>query len=288
MLKTNEPMCQHTTFRIGGPADFYAEPESKEELIRLVMSCRKEHREFSVIGNGSNLLVGDRGYRGMVIALGKSFSGICVSGNEIEAEAGALLSAIAAAAMKESLAGMEFASGIPGSLGGAVVMNAGAYGGEIKDILSGVTVLEEDGTEKKVLPEELALGYRSSNVLSRNRIVLSAKFSLKPGKQEEISSLMHELNERRREKQPLEYPSAGSAFKRPAGFFAGRLIQDAGLSGFSVGGAKVSEKHCGFIINTGKATAEDVRNLIREIQERVFLSSGVRLEPEIKMMGEFE
>lgn len=240
-----------------------------------------------MIGNGSNLLVGDGGIRGAVIALGRSFARVAVNGTEVRAEAGALLSNVASAALKASLAGMEFASGIPGSVGGAVFMNAGAYGGEMKDILLSAAVLERDGSIREAGPEELELGYRTSNIGARGRTVLAATFRLTPGNAEEISAKMKELNARRREKQPLEFYSAGSTFKRPAGYFAGKLIEEAGLRGFRVGGAQISEKHCGFVINRGDATSADIRKLIGETVRRVREQSGVTLEPEVKMIGEF-
>jgi UDP-N-acetylmuramate dehydrogenase len=285
--KENEPMSRHTTFKIGGPADFFAEPESTEEIALTVRKCLEEDLPFTVIGNGSNLLVGDRGCRGVIISLGKAVSGITCEGNFLKAEAGALLGAVSAEALKRSLSGMECLSGIPGTIGGALVMNAGAYGGELKDILVEAEILEADGTKTSVLPDELELGYRSSNILSLSRTVLSVKVRLFPGEASAISGKMKELNEKRKEKQPLEYPSAGSAFKRPEGYFAGKLIEEAGLKGFHIGGAEVSEKHCGFIINRGSATAADVRQLIQEIERRVYENAGVRLTPEVKMIGEF-
>jgi UDP-N-acetylmuramate dehydrogenase len=287
VFRKNEPMSAHTTFRVGGPADLYAEPESLDDLQELIAVSRGEGKAYTVIGNGSNLLVGDKGYRGIVIALGKKVAGIRVNGTRLTAEAGALLSVAAGIAQKEGLSGMECLSGIPGSVGGALVMNAGAYGGEIRDILVSANVLEADGTVSEVPAAELELGYRSSNIPSLGRTVLSAEFSLTAGNPEEIAAKMKELNGRRKEKQPLEYPSAGSTFKRPEGYFAGKLIEDAGLRGFTVGGAMVSEKHCGFVINRGNATAGDILALIREVRRRVLENSGVLLEPEVKMMGEF-
>ena len=286
IYRKNEPMKLHTTFRIGGPADVYAEPESAEELAELISVCEGSGTPYLVIGHGSNLLVGDGGFRGTVICLGKAFGDIRVDGGCIEAQAGALLGTVANAALEHSLAGMEFASGIPGSVGGALVMNAGAYGGEIKDILESAEILETDGSRCVVTAEELELGYRTSNILPLGRTVLSARFRLSKGDPEEISAKMKDLNGRRKEKQPLEYPSAGSTFKRPEGYFAGKLIEDAGCKGLTVGGAQVSEKHAGFVINIGDATAEDVEELIRQVQKRVLDQSGVMLEPEIKMTGE--
>ena len=258
IYRTNEPMKLHTTFRIGGPADVYAEPESAEELMELISVCEGSGTPYMILGHGSNILVGDGGIRGTVICLGKAFAEIRVDGDCIEAQAGALLGAVASTALEHGLAGMEFASGIPGSVGGALVMNAGAYGGEIKDILESAEILETDGSRCAVTAEELELGYRTSNILPLGRTVLSARFRLKPGDPEEIAAKMKDLNGRRKDKQPLEYPSAGSTFKRPEGYFAGKLIEDAGCKGLTVGGAQVSEKHAGFVINIGDATAKDV------------------------------
>lgn len=284
----NEPMSRHTTFRIGGPADYYVTPHSKEEIRDVIQACRQAQIPYYILGNGSNLLVGDRGYRGAVIQIFKNFSDIQVEGLEIRAKAGALLSRIAKTAMTNGLTGMEFAAGIPGTLGGAVVMNAGAYGGEMKDILKEAVVLTENGEFLTLTAEELELGYRTSVIAKKRYFVLEAKLALRKGASEEIQAIMEDLHGRRVSKQPLEYPSAGSTFKRPAGYFAGKLIMDAGLRGFSVGDAQVSEKHCGFVINKGRATAEDVRNLMDEVIRKVQEASGVTLEPEVKMLGEFK
>lgn len=287
ILRKNEPMSLHTSFRVGGPADVYAEPEDDWELRELIDTCTAAGTPWLLMGHGSNLLFGDGGFRGTVICLGKAFSEIRVDGDVIEAQAGALLSAVANAALEHGLTGMEFASGIPGSVGGALVMNAGAYGGEIKDILEEAEILEMDGTPQRVAADELELGYRTSNITSLGRTVLGARFRLKKGDPEQISALMKDLNNRRKEKQPLEYPSAGSTFKRPEGYFAGKLIQDAGCKGLAIGGAQVSEKHAGFVINKGGATAKDILDLIEEVQRRVLEDSGVTLEPEIRMAGDF-
>ncbi len=287
IYRENEPMKLHTSFRIGGPADIYAEPESTEELRELMDAARRNGSEYAVIGHGSNLLVGDGGFRGTIICLGKAFSEIHVAGDMLEAQAGALLGTAANAALEYGLAGMEFASGIPGSVGGAVVMNAGAYGGEMKDILESAEILEADGTVNRMTAEALELSYRSSNIAALSRIVLSGRYRLQPDSREEISARMRDFNGRRREKQPLEFPSAGSTFKRPKGFFSGKLIEDAGCKGLRSGGAQVSEKHAGFVINTGNASAADVLVLIREVQRRVRELSGVELQPEVKMLGEF-
>lgn len=287
-LLQDEPMKKHTTFRIGGPADYYAEPDMSRisKLIEMAKAC---DMPVTVIGNGSNLLVGDKGIRGLVIGIGKGMSEITAQGNGriITAGAGAILAAVAAKAAEASLSGLEFASGIPGSVGGAVVMNAGAYGGEIKDVLIDATVLTAEGELKTVTRDELDLSYRHSIVPQKGYIVLSARFMLTPKPQDEIKSYMAELRAKRVEKQPLEYPSAGSTFKRPEGYFAGKLIMDAGLRGYSVGDAQVSQKHCGFVVNKGEATAADVLTLIKDVQETVLKQFGVKLEPEVKMIGEF-
>lgn len=283
----NEPMKKHTTFRIGGPADYYLCPHSVKEVQKVVEICREEKLPYFILGNGSNLLVSDKGYRGAVIQLWKNVSDIRVKGCLIEAMAGASLAKIAAQALEEGLTGMEFASGIPGTLGGAVVMNAGAYGGEMKDILKEALVMDSEGKVFTLDKKELKLGYRTSTVKENGYIVLSAVLELRMGKREEIRKLMEELKQRRIDKQPLDMPSAGSTFKRPEGYFAGKLIMDTGLRGFSVGGAQVSEKHCGFVVNTGGATASDVLALIREVQKRVREKFGVELETEVKFLGEF-
>lgn len=283
----NEPMKKHTTFRIGGPADYYLCPHSAKEIQKVVEICREEKLPYFILGNGSNLLVSDKGYRGAVIQLWKNVSDIGVEGCLIHAKAGASLAKIAAQALEEGLTGMEFAAGIPGTLGGAVVMNAGAYGGEMKDILKEVLVMDQQGRIFTLEKKDLKLGYRTSAVKEKGYIVLAAALELRPGNREEIKKLMEDLKQRRVEKQPLELPSAGSTFKRPEGYFAGKLIMDAGLRGFSIGGAQVSEKHCGFIVNTGGASASDVLALIREVQKKVRDKFGVELETEVKFLGEF-
>ena len=283
----NEPMRKHTTFRIGGPADFYLCPHSAKEIQKTVAICREEELPYFILGNGSNLLVSDQGYRGVVIQLWKNVSDILVEGCRIRAKAGASLAKIAGEALEEGLTGMEFAAGIPGTLGGAVVMNAGAYGGEMKDILQEALVMDEQGEIFTLKKEEPHLGYRTSIIKEKGYIVLAAALELQPGDRKEIKEKMDELKQRRVEKQPLDMPSAGSTFKRPEGYFAGKLIMDAGLRGFSVGGAQISEKHCGFVVNTGKATANDVLTLIREVQKRVRDKFGVELETEVKFLGEF-
>lgn len=286
-IRLSEPMEAHTTFRVGGPADYFVTPGTKDELADIIACCRAEQVPYYIIGNGSNLLVSDNGYRGAVIQIYKSMNQIRVTGNRIEAQAGALLSGIAARALENSLAGFEFAAGIPGTLGGACVMNAGAYGGEMKDVLKQVTVLSQEGRMFTIPVQELELGYRTSIIAKNGYIVLEAVIELRNGDAREIKTLMEELKEKRVSKQPLEYPSAGSTFKRPEGYFAGKLIQDAGLRGFQVGGAQVSEKHCGFVINKDHATAADIAELMRQVSEKVYAGSKVVLEPEVKRLGEF-
>ena len=283
----DEPMSGHTTFRIGGPADFFVTPSKAEEISRIIELCRAADIPYYVVGNGSNLLVGDRGFRGVIIQIFKNMNRIFVEGDEIRAQAGALLSKVAAAACEAELEGVEFASGIPGTLGGAVRMNAGAYGGEMKQVLKTATVLTPEGEILTIPEEEMGLGYRTSIVSKMDYVVLEAVLSLKKGRREEIRARMDELREKRVEKQPLEYGSAGSTFKRPEGYFAGKLIQDAGLRGFRVGNAQVSEKHCGFVVNLGGATAADVSELMDEVARRVEETSGVQLKPEVKKIGEF-
>lgn len=283
----DEPMKKHTTFRLGGPADYFLSPSDVNQIPEIIHICRKEGIPWFVLGNGSNLLVSDQGYRGVVIQIYKNMNQITVEGTRIYAQAGALLSAVSKKAMESGLTGMEFASGIPGTLGGAAVMNAGAYGGEMKDILVSVTVLTDEGEQKVLKAEELSLGYRTSIIKERGYIVLDVVLQLQAGDQDAIRNRMEELKVQRVTKQPLEYPSAGSAFKRPEGYFAGKLVQDAGLRGYRVGGAQVSEKHCGFVINTGDATASDVVRLIRNVQDIVWNKFEVRMEPEVKFLGDF-
>lgn len=283
-----EPMKKHTTFRIGGEADYFVMPQTKEELAAVIALCKQEGVPWHIIGNGSNLLVGDKGVRGAVIQLFKNFSDICVEDHTIIAQAGALNSLVAKQALDHGLTGFEFAAGIPGTIGGAVVMNAGAYGGEMKDVLTEVTVLTEEGKFLTLTGEEMKLGYRSSIVAEKNWIVTEAKLALQPGNPNAIWTRMEELKVQRVTKQPLEFPSAGSTFKRPEGYFAGKLIMDAGLRGFTVGGAQVSEKHCGFVINANGATAADVVSLMEQVSQNVYDKFGVRLEPEVKKLGEFK
>ena len=286
-VRTDEPMKSHTTFRVGGPADLFVTPETSEEVRAVVDMCRSEEIDCHIIGNGSNLLVSDRGVRGVVVQIAKVMNKIESNGEQIRAQAGALLSEVAAHALKDGLAGFEFAAGIPGTLGGACVMNAGAYGGEMKDVLYEVTVLTPQGEFLVLKEDELELGYRTSVIARKGYIVLEAVIRLKKGDEEEIRRQMEDLRDRRISKQPLEYPSAGSTFKRPEGYFAGKLIQDAGLRGYTFGGAQVSEKHCGFVINRGDATAAEVAELMRRVADKVEEQFKVRLEPEVKRLGDF-
>lgn len=280
-----EALCAHTTFRIGGAAMYYVIPENREEIWEAVSFAKDRKLPFLTIGRGSNILFADEGYPGIVIEIGRGMEQIELGENGVvRAQAGVPLSALAGAVARKSLTGFEFAGGIPGTLGGAVAMNAGAYGGEIKDGIVNATVMDEKGTVRILKKEELELGYRTSIIQREKFIVLEAEFCFKPGKKEEIFSQMKAFNAQRREKQPLEYPSAGSTFKRPDGFFAGKLIQDAGLRGYRVGDAQVSEKHCGFVINRGNATAADVKQLIRDVQQKVMDTFGVLLEPEVKII----
>lgn len=286
-IRRQEPMSLHTTFRIGGPADLFVTPGSIQAVADSIRICKETQTPYAVIGNGSNLLVSDTGYRGVIIQIGRNLNQVSVNGEEIRAQAGAMLSVIAKTALSESLTGFEFASGIPGTLGGAAVMNAGAYGGEMKDVLTEVTVLTREGEIRTVPAEKLEMGYRTSLAAKNGWIILEAVLKFQKGDAEAIRGRMEELKMQRVTKQPLDLPSAGSTFKRPEGYFAGKLIMDAGLRGFTVGGAQISEKHCGFVVNKGGATAEDVRNLICAVQKKVQEDAGVKLEPEVKFLGEF-
>lgn len=283
----DEPMKNHTTFRIGGNADYFVSPHTTGEIKDVIRVCKCAQMPWYVIGNGSNLLVSDEGFRGVIIRLFKNFAMIEIREDEVCVQAGALLSKTAKKALEHSLTGFEFAAGIPGTIGGALVMNAGAYGGEMKDVTKSVTVLTQEGEVLTLNKEKLEMGYRTSVIARKNYVALSAVLKLRRGEKDIIAAKMEELKEKRVSKQPLEYPSAGSTFKRPEGYFAGKLIMDAGLRGFSVGGAQVSEKHCGFVVNTGDASAADVLKLIKEVSGRVKEQTGVVLEPEVKLLGEF-
>ena len=286
-IQKNEPMKKHTTFRIGGPADYFIMPSNEKELAETIRVCREFSIPIYIVGNGSNLLVGDKGFRGAIIQLYKSMGTFQVEGNQITAQAGCSLAQIANAALDAALTGFEFAAGIPGTLGGAVVMNAGAYGGEISDNLLWAELMDETGAVLRLERDRLKLSYRHSVMMEQSLVVLRAGFSFTKGDAMAITQKVAELSRSRKEKQPLEYPSAGSTFKRPEGYFAGKLIQDCGLKGFRVGDAMVSEKHSGFVINVGHATAADVMTLIRHVQQEVDRQFCVRIEPEVRMIGEF-
>lgn len=280
-----EPMAGHTTFRIGGPADCLVELESEEQLIRVQNYLNKIELPYFILGNGSNLLVSDEGYRGVVLRIGSGMNRISVNGCELTAEAGATMAQVARAAMEHGLTGLEFASGIPGTVGGGVVMNAGAYDGEMSQVVKQVRVVSRTGESMELDNETMEFGYRKSSIREHCFIVTKVVFQLQTGEREQIKAKMEELAARRREKQPLEYPSAGSTFKRPCGHFAGKLIMDAGLRGYQCGGAKVSEKHCGFVVNAGGATAKDVRRLIQDVQEIIQDKFNVNLETEVLFLG---
>lgn len=282
----DEPMSRHTTFRIGGAADYFAKASSCEEVINIIDLCRRENVEYTVIGNGSNILVSDDGIPGVVIEA--AINNIEVHDTKITAGAGVLLSKFANAAMEAGLSGLEFAAGIPGTVGGGIYMNAGAYGNELKDVITSVTYADEKGCIKTVGKEELDFGYRKSMFYGTKCIIISCEAELIHGKREEIKEKMTELNAKRAEKQPLSMPSAGSTFKRPEGYFAGSLIEQAGLKGYTIGGAAVSEKHAGFVVNKGGATAKDVIDLIKYIQKQVREKFSVELETEVKMLGRTE
>lgn len=286
-LLINEPMSRHTTFRTGGPACLFLRPENQDQLKKVMDFVRRLGTDYFVLGNGSNLLVSDEGYDGVIISLSK-FNKVELKGtNQIYVEAGAMNSTIASFARDNALTGFEFAAGIPGTIGGAMIMNAGAYGGEMAQVVTEVTVLSPEGEIMVLDNNTMEFGYRTSAIKNKGFIVLSVLLTLKRGKEEEITAQMKELAEKRRDKQPLEYPSAGSTFKRPEGYFAGKLIEDAGLRGFSVGDAQVSEKHCGFVVNKGSATSTDIYNLIKEVQKVVYEKANVRLEPEVIILGKF-
>lgn len=281
----NENMANHTTFKCGGNASLYIAPNSTDELVKVLEVLRNENYPYMVIGNGSNLLVKDSGYDGAIVEVDKKISEIDVRGEEIIVEAGAKLSKVATIAMENDLAGFEFAHGIPGNMGGAVVMNAGAYGGEMKDVLKWVKVVDQNGEIQTLENEELELGYRTSRVMKEKMIVLEACIKLELGVMGDIAEVMALLMSKRKASQPLEYPSAGSTFKRPEGYFAGKLVQDAGMKGYRVGDAMVSDKHSGFVINCGNATATEVIQVIKDVQAKVKEDFGVDLEPEVRIIG---
>lgn len=291
-IKKDEKLEKHTTFRIGGPADFFVIPKSADEVKQIIKLCMENHTDYFILGNGSNLLVGDKGYRGVILHIGSGMDSLEFAANEegrtiVTAGAGISLAKLAKEIGKRGLTGFEFAGGIPGTLGGAITMNAGAYGGEIKDCIVSATVVNQNGDILTLTKEQLQLGYRESIIQKEPYIVVEAKFEFEKGQVEEIQGKMAELNKQRREKQPLEFPSAGSTFKRPEGHFAGKLIMDAGLAGYQVGDIKVSEKHCGFVVNVGKGTAADVRKLMDHVRDIVYEKYQVKLDPEVRMIGEF-
>ena len=286
-IRIKEPLSKHTTFQIGGPADLFLLPEDEKQIAGAIKLCKEENVPFFILGKGSNLLVSDKGYQGVIIKLAENFSRIEIEGNKVTAQSGASLSDMATCIADSSLAGFEFASGIPGTLGGAVTMNAGAYGGEMKDIVTDATVLDVNGNIRFLEKDELRLGYRKSIIQEEHMVVLSASLHLEKGNKEEIKAAIAELTRKREEKQPLESPSAGSTFKRPEGYFAGKLIMDSDLRGYKVGNAQVSIKHCGFVVNNGGATALEVYTLIQDVIRIVYEKQGVRLEPEVRLLGEF-
>lgn len=280
-----EPMKKHTTFRIGGEADLFLRMENVKQLQEVQNYLQKLEIPYYVLGNGSNLLVNDEGYHGVILEIADKMNTIRVEGNSIIAQAGALMSKIAHVAYEHGLTGFEFAAGIPGTIGGGVVMNAGAYGGELKNVVTAVEVLDPNGEILSLDNQTMEFGYRTSILKKQPFIVTEVQIGLQEGCKDDIKAVMDDLAAKRREKQPLEYPSAGSTFKRPEGYFAGKLIMDAGLRGYQVGGAQVSEKHCGFVINKGEATATDVKQLIADVQQEVKDKFGVDLETEVIFLG---
>lgn len=282
-----EPMSRHTTFRVGGEAKCLIKIKDKGQLLKLVPYLQITGQDYFILGNGSNLLVGDKGYNGIIVKLDSSMGQVSVAGTRMTVPAGTLLSEAASAARDHGLSGLEFASGIPGTMGGGIVMNAGAYGGEMKQVVESVEVMNREGEILVLDNDTMEFGYRTSVIKNRPFIVMEALLKLQEGDRDAIRARMEELSAKRREKQPLEYPSAGSTFKRPEGYFAGKLIMDAGLRGFCIGGARVADKHCGFVVNTGRATAADIREVIEEVQQRVKEKFGVRLEREVIFLGDF-
>lgn len=281
----NEPLAEHTSFKIGGPADLFLIPEDGKALAEVIRICHEDDIPFFLIGNGSNMLIRDGGYRGVVVSTEK-LQGIDIDGNRLTAQAGDSLASIAKAAQRAELTGLEFASGIPGTLGGGLRMNAGAYDGELKDVVESADVIFPDGHIETLSADDLHFGYRHSRFQEEPLYMLSATMKLAPGDGEAILARMMDLNQRRRDKQPLEYPSAGSTFRRPQGYFAGKLVQDSGMQGAMVGGAQVSEKHAGFVINRDHATAKDVLDLIKKVQDAVYDQFGVELKTEVIPIGE--
>lgn len=289
IIREQEPLHAHTTFRIGGPALYYLVPESVDEVHGAIIFAEEKHLPFYVLGRGSNMLFDDEGYPGVVIEIGRGMEQVTIEEEtggliSVRAQAGIAMSALAMQLAEAELTGFEFAGGIPGTLGGGIAMNAGAYGGEIRDCIRDATIMTESGEILVLEKEQLELGYRTSIIQKKGYIVLEGTFQFARGEKEKVLATMKELNQRRRDKQPLEYPSAGSTFKRPEGYFAGKLIEDAGMKGYRVGDAQVSEKHCGFVVNRGKATAAEVKQLIRDVQDRVREEFQVELEPEVRIV----
>ena len=282
---TDEPLSEHTTFEIGGPADLYVMPEDVDELRDVVTLCREKELPFFILGRGSDLLVSDEGYRGVIVGLSDGLTGVDIDDDDMTCEAGVSLKEAAEMACELGLTGLEFACGIPGTVGGACFMNAGAYDGCIADVLESVRVITPEGDIKQLSCDELDFGYRQSRIHAEGLIVMEATFALRHGDPEQIRAKMDDLTARREEKQPLDMPSAGSTFKRPEGHFAGKLISDAGLQGYQVGGAAVSTKHAGFVVNLGGATAADVHAVIEHVQDEVERQFGVRMEPEVRFLG---
>lgn len=281
----NEELKKHTHFKIGGPVNILINASNIDEIQSAVKICKKNKIDYYILGNGTNILVPDEGLKGVIIKISENFNKYRIEGNKVYAQAGMLLSTLSKKIVKESLTGFEFASGIPGTIGGAIFMNAGAYGGEMKDIVEYAKVLDNDGEVRKIMKEDLKLGYRTSIVSKKDYIVLSACFKLKKGKKEEIVSKIKDLDEKRITKQPLDMPSAGSTFKRPTGYYAGKLIDDSGLRGFRYKDAQVSEKHCGFVVNRGEASCKDILNLIEMVKKVVFDKYQVELEREVRILG---
>ncbi|RDY25948.1 UDP-N-acetylmuramate dehydrogenase [Romboutsia weinsteinii] len=285
-IKMDEPMKKHISFKVGGPADILVTPRTEEQLKAVLNLIKEKNTPYLIIGNGSNLLIKDGGIRGIVIELSNNFNSFKIEGNKVEVQAGALLSIVGKAVLKEELKGFEFAAGIPGTLGGALAMNAGAYGGEMKDIVKSVRLMDTDGNIFTLTNEEMEFAYRKSIISREDYIILSAEIELEKGNYDEIKATMADFTQRRVTKQPLSLPSAGSTFKRPAGYFAGKLIEDSGLRGLTLRGAQVSEKHCGFVVNLGGANAKDLLDLMYVVKSTVNAKFGVMLEEEVKILGE--
>jgi UDP-N-acetylmuramate dehydrogenase len=285
-IKIDEPMKMHTSFRVGGSADILVTPVSVSQLSEILKLCKRENVPILFMGNGTNLIVSDNGIRGVVIKIYDNINGCSVENDTIRAYGGILLSKLSSVALENGLTGLEFASGIPGTLGGAVAMNAGAYGGEMKDVVFETEYMDNDGELKVLRNEEHEFGYRTSFIQKQSGMVIRSVLKLRKGNKDDIKALMRDLTKRRQEKQPLDMPSAGSIFKRPEGYFAGKLIEDSGLRGYQIGGAQVSSKHCGFIVNTGNATARDIINLIKHVQATVKMKFGVEMQTEVKIVGE--